>query len=88
MPDKPDKSVNLWSVLKNCVGKDNVKVPCPVNFMEPLSFLQGRYSKQFFEVEVGNVKFAPSKVFSFTFKVVYGQEVYGNLKKGFKLCLE
>ena len=30
VPEKPDKSVNLWSVLKNCVGKDNVKLPCPV----------------------------------------------------------
>lgn len=41
VPDKPNKSVNLWSVMKNSVGKDNMKLPCPVNFMEPLSFLQG-----------------------------------------------
>ena len=40
VPDRPDKSVNLWNVMKNFVGKDIIKLPCPVNFMEPLSFLQ------------------------------------------------
>lgn len=33
-------SVNLWSIIKNCVGKDLSKIPIPVNFSEPLSMLQ------------------------------------------------
>ncbi|XP_050344870.1 oxysterol-binding protein-related protein 1 isoform X2 [Nymphalis io] len=31
---------NLWSVLKNCVGKELSKITMPVVFNEPLSFLQ------------------------------------------------
>ena len=42
MPDRPDKSINLWSIVKNCIGKDLTKIPVPVNFSEPLSFLQVR----------------------------------------------
>lgn len=33
-------SINLWSIIKNCVGKDLSKIPIPVNFSEPLSMLQ------------------------------------------------
>ena len=33
-------SVNLWNIIKNCVGKDLTKIPVPVNFSEPLSMLQ------------------------------------------------
>ena len=33
-------SVNLWNIIKNCVGKDLSKIPIPVNFSEPLSMLQ------------------------------------------------
>eukprot|EP00050_Salpingoeca_kvevrii_P021021 m.105317 g.105317 ORF g.105317 m.105317 type:complete len:750 (-) comp9139_c0_seq5:172-2421(-) len=40
IPFRPNKSVNLWSILKNCIGKDLSKIPMPVNFNEPLSFLQ------------------------------------------------
>ena len=40
VPDRPDKSINLWSIVKNCIGKDLTKIPVPVNFSEPLSFLQ------------------------------------------------
>ncbi|CAG9136806.1 unnamed protein product [Plutella xylostella] len=31
---------SLWSVLKNCVGKELSKIAMPVVFNEPLSFLQ------------------------------------------------
>ncbi|CAB3386943.1 Hypothetical predicted protein [Cloeon dipterum] len=31
---------NLWSVLKNCIGKELSKITMPVIFNEPLSFLQ------------------------------------------------
>jgi len=40
IPDKPDISFSLWSIMKNCIGKDLSKIPVPVNFSEPLSFLQ------------------------------------------------
>lgn len=40
IPDRPQCSVNLWSVMKNCIGKDLSKIPMPVNFSEPLSLLQ------------------------------------------------
>ncbi|KAK9496721.1 hypothetical protein O3M35_013014 [Rhynocoris fuscipes] len=40
IPDRPNKSANLWSVAKNFAGKDLAKVSLPVNFNEPLSFLQ------------------------------------------------
>lgn len=31
---------NLWSVLKNCIGKELSKITMPVVFNEPLTFLQ------------------------------------------------
>ncbi|XP_020896123.1 oxysterol-binding protein 2 isoform X2 [Exaiptasia diaphana] len=37
---RPDISINLWSILKNCIGKELTKIPMPVNFNEPLSMLQ------------------------------------------------
>lgn len=40
VPDKPDYPLNLWSIMKNCIGKDLSKIPMPVNFSEPLSMLQ------------------------------------------------
>lgn len=40
VPDKPDYPLNLWSIVKNCIGKDLTKIPMPVNFSEPLSMLQ------------------------------------------------
>ncbi|KAG5881709.1 hypothetical protein JTB14_006566 [Gonioctena quinquepunctata] len=40
IPDKPNYPVNLWSIMKNCIGKDLSKIPMPVNFNEPLSMLQ------------------------------------------------
>lgn len=32
--------VNIWSVLRNCIGKELSKITMPVVFNEPLSFLQ------------------------------------------------
>jgi len=40
IPDRPNQSLNLWSFMKNCIGKELTKIPMPVNFNEPLSMLQ------------------------------------------------
>lgn len=40
IPDKPYYPLNLWGIMKNCIGKDLSKIPMPVNFSEPLSMLQ------------------------------------------------
>lgn len=40
VPDRPDQSLSLWSILKSFIGKDLTKIPLPVNFNEPLSMLQ------------------------------------------------
>lgn len=40
IPERPNLSVNLWNIIKNCVGKDLSKIPIPVNFSEPISMLQ------------------------------------------------
>ncbi|XP_046980953.1 oxysterol-binding protein 1 isoform X1 [Schistocerca americana] len=40
VPDKPNYPLNLWSIMKNCIGKELTKIPLPVNFSEPLSMLQ------------------------------------------------
>ena len=31
IPDKPDISINLWSIMKNCIGKELSKIPMPVS---------------------------------------------------------
>lgn len=40
IPNKPSYPLSLWSLLKNCIGKDLSKIALPVNFSEPLSMLQ------------------------------------------------
>ncbi|XP_052270365.1 oxysterol-binding protein 1-like isoform X2 [Dreissena polymorpha] len=40
IPAKPNYSLNLWGIMKNCIGKELSKIPMPVNFSEPLSMLQ------------------------------------------------
>lgn len=40
IPERPNHSLNLWSILKNSIGRDLSKIPMPVNFNEPLSMLQ------------------------------------------------
>ena len=34
------EDVSLWSVLKQCIGKELSKITMPISFNEPLSFLQ------------------------------------------------
>ena len=48
---RPSYGVNLWSVIKNSIGKDLSKIPVPVNFSEPLSMLQ-RFNE---ELEYSNL---------------------------------
>src|SRR5690606_2411945 len=45
-PDLPNHSLNLWSIMKNAIGKELTKIPMPVNFNEPLSMLQ-RMTEEF-----------------------------------------
>ncbi|ULU00260.1 hypothetical protein L3Y34_001045 [Caenorhabditis briggsae] len=40
VPERPDLPINLWSIMKNCIGKELSKIPMPVNFSEPISVLQ------------------------------------------------
>ncbi|KAI6175992.1 Oxysterol-binding protein [Aphelenchoides bicaudatus] len=40
IPDKPQCSLSLWSIMRNCIGKELTKIPMPVHFNEPLSVLQ------------------------------------------------
>src|SRR4051812_781369 len=32
--------LSLWSILRNCIGKELTKIPIPVQFNEPLSVTQ------------------------------------------------
>ncbi|XP_065584548.1 oxysterol-binding protein 1-like [Artemia franciscana] len=43
IPDKPYLRImpwNLWTILKNYIGKELTEIPIPFNFCEPLSMLQ------------------------------------------------
>lgn len=40
IPAQKDKGVSLWSIIKECVGKDLQRICLPVYFNEPLSALQ------------------------------------------------
>lgn len=31
VPDRPNCSLNLWSIMKNCIGKELSKIPMPVS---------------------------------------------------------
>lgn len=33
IPDKPNYSLNLWSIMKNCIGKELSKIPMPVGVL-------------------------------------------------------
>lgn len=39
-PKEKQKSVSLWSIIKECIGKDLTRICLPVYFNEPLSALQ------------------------------------------------
>ena len=39
-PKQQERSVSLWSILRECIGKDLSRICLPVYFNEPLSVLQ------------------------------------------------
>jgi oxysterol-binding protein 1 len=39
-PEETQKSVSLWAIIKECIGKDLTRICLPVYFNEPLSALQ------------------------------------------------
>ncbi len=39
VPDKPNASINLWSIMKNCIGKELSKIPMPVSSRDTLASL-------------------------------------------------
>lgn len=39
-PAQAEKTYSLWSIIKECIGKDLSRVCLPVYFNEPLSALQ------------------------------------------------
>jgi hypothetical protein len=43
-PAQQEKSVSLWTLIKDMVGKDLTRVCLPVYFNEPLSALQVRFA--------------------------------------------
>jgi len=30
IPDRPNVNLNLWSIMKNCIGKELSRIPMPV----------------------------------------------------------
>lgn len=42
IPDKPNYSLNLWSIMKNCIGKELSKIPMPVSELHCSGFLLGQ----------------------------------------------
>lgn len=34
IPDKPNYSLNLWSIMKNCIGRELSKIPMPVGLRQ------------------------------------------------------
>lgn len=43
IPDKPNYSLNLWSIMKNCIGRELSRIPMPVGtpVRESLGILEG-----------------------------------------------
>ena len=39
IPDRPNANLNLWSIMKNCIGKELTKIPMPVSVMAHKNFL-------------------------------------------------
>lgn len=37
IPDKPNYSLNLWSIMKNCIGRELSKIPMPVGLRQGAS---------------------------------------------------
>ena len=42
IPEKPNYSINLWSIMKNCIGKELTKIPMPVSLCIILLYLLGQ----------------------------------------------
>lgn len=42
IPERPNQSLNLWSIMKNCIGKELTKIPMPVSSF--LHFLESARS--------------------------------------------
>ncbi len=38
--DRPNIQFNVWSFIKNSIGKDLSRLPVPISFNEPMSMLQ------------------------------------------------
>lgn len=38
IPDKPNYYLNLWSIMKNCIGKELSKIPVPVRNLRDLKY--------------------------------------------------
>lgn len=63
LPAKASKNdCGIWSVLKNCVGKDLSKVTMPIQFNEPISFLQRAAEHMEYADLLGNVELAQNPV--------------------------
>lgn len=41
IPDKPNYSLNLWSIMKNCIGKELSKIPMPVSIRGTVTAAKG-----------------------------------------------
>lgn len=58
IPDKPNYSLNLWSIMKNCIGKELSKIPMPVGVLThtitKLSVLLAYCSKQGCSCQLSN----------------------------------
>lgn len=74
VPEKPNYPLNLWNIMKNCIGKDLSKIPMPVNFSEPLSMLQ-RLTEDYEYAEILDVA-ARFVEFQLTFKELFERLLY------------
>jgi hypothetical protein len=60
-PEEPERSISLWSLIREMVGKDLTRVCLPVYFNEPLSALQKSAEDLEYSVSVGRrLLFCPS----------------------------
>lgn len=48
IPDKPNYSLNLWSIMKNCIGKELSKIPMPVSTEAASGWARGTPQPPFF----------------------------------------
>lgn len=48
IPYKPNYSLNLWSIMKNCIGKELSKIPMPVSTEAAGGWARGTPEPPFF----------------------------------------